>query len=339
MAKVKAVVVTYNNEKDIIECIESLLGDKSVDLELIVIDNASVDMTKELVKDRFPQVEIIESDYNLGYVGNNLALTEPLPDFIVFVNPDTRSKAGWLGITVKEFEKDPKIGACQPRILLYDDPTRLNSRGNEANFLFFGWPEGYGETYSPNDRARKIPYASGCAAIYRGKCIAKLKGFDDSFFMYGDDVDLGCRLSLLGFDTLYVPDAVIYHKYKFRQSGKRYYLLERNRLRILLKIYRKRTILAMLPIIIASESGVILRSIREKWLQHKLLAYASIARHLPDLLRKRKEVQTCRTKSDAELIRILRGAMIFSPLEGSAMLKKGNKLLDRYREFLILMRI
>ena len=339
MAKIKTVVVTYNSEKDIIECIESLLADKSIDLELTVVDNASTDLTKGLVKDRFPQVKIIESGNNLGYVGNNLAITEPLPDFIAFVNPDTKSKAGWLGIIVKELERDSKIGACQPKILLYDDPAKSNSQGNEANLLFFGWPEGYGKTYSPNDKIRKISYASGCAAIYRGDCIAKLKGFDDSFFMYGDDVDLGCRLFLLGYDTMYVPDAVIYHKYRFKQSGARYFLLERNRLRILLKIYRKRTLLAMLPIILACESGVILRSIREGWLKHKLLAYGSIARHLPDMLRKRKEVQEYRTRSDAELIRILRGAITFSPLECSAMLKKGNKLLDKYREFLILMRI
>jgi len=339
MTKVRVIIVTYNSEGDIVECVESIMANRSIDLEIIVVDNASADRTIDSIKDRFPQVKIIENHENLGYVGNNLALTEPLPDLIAFVNPDTKSNGKWLGIIVEQLKGDAKIGAYQPKILLYHDPTNLNSRGNEANFLFFGWPDGYGEADSLNDEPRKIPFASGCAAVYRGDCIAKLKGFDDSFFMYGEDVDLGVRLFLLGYDTMYVPDAIIYHKYKFKQSGERYYLLERNRLRILLKTYRVRTLVALLPIIIASESGIILRSVREGWLRRKLFAYGAVTRHLPDLMKKRQEVQGYRTRTDAELIRALKGAMTFSPLEGSAVVKKGNELLDKYREFLMRLRI
>jgi GT2 family glycosyltransferase len=340
MVKVRVIVVTYNNEHDIIDCINSLFSGGFTEMEVFVVDNASMDRTVELINMNFPRITLIKNERNLGFtLANNIALTGQIPDFIAFVNPDTISGQNWLSKVLEEMQIRSTVGACQPRIMLYIDKSVLNSRGNEANFLFFGWPEGCGDVAPKSDSIRNIPYASGCAAIYRSECIKKLKGFDDSFFMYGDDVDLGVRLFLLGYDTIYLPDAEIYHKYKFRQSGPRYFLLERNRLRILLKIYKKRTLIFMLPIILGSESGVILRSIHEKWLKNKLLAYGSVARHLPDLVRKRREVQGYRTRSDAELIYALRGAIIFPPLEGSVMLRRGNRLLDKYREFLIRMRI
>ncbi len=337
---IRLIVLTYDSEGDIQECIDSLVSQEGVRHEVFVIDNASRDKTASLVSKKYPSLKFIRNTENYGYSkGNNIALEQPLPEFVAFVNPDTLSEQSWVAESIRVLKSNPNIGAVQPRIMLFDDRTKLNSKGNEANFLFFAWPEGYGESPDTQDTHRKSAFASGCAAVYRSECLKKIGYFDESFFMYGEDTDLGIRLFLAGYDTMYCPDAVIYHKYRFKESGWKYQLLERNRLAILLKTYRIRTLFALLPIMAVSEIGVILKARSEGWLKHKIRSYGGVIKRLRVLLKNRKELQAVRVRSDSELISLLKGAITFSPLDSSSSFKKGNKLLDKYRKFLIGLRI
>jgi len=337
---IRLIVLTYDSEKDIQDCLDSLTFQMGTKHEIFVTDNASRDNTPSLVSNNYPSLKLIQNPDNYGYSkGNNISLESPLPEFVAFINPDTLSAQDWVAEAVRVLKSNPKIGAVQPRIMLFDDRTKLNSQGNEANFLFFAWPEGYGKSLNSQDTHRRIAFASGCAAVYRSECLEIIGHFDESFFMYGEDTDLGMRLFLAGYDTMYCPDGVIYHKYRFKESGWKYQLLERNRLMILLKTYRKKTLLALLPIMAVSELGVILKARSEGWLTHKIRSYGGVIRRLPILLNNRKKLQTIRVRSDSELISLLKGAITFSPLNSSSSLKKGNELLDKYREFLIQLRI
>jgi GT2 family glycosyltransferase len=250
------------------------------------------------------------------------------------VNPDTLSHPDWLRTALSALDSDKDIGACQPKILLYDDRARLNSKGNQANFLFFVWPDGYGAADFEESLPRVIPYASGAAAVYKRECLDRTGVFDESYFMYHDDFDLGIRSFLVGYNTIYSPESIIMHKYRFKESPQRYFLLERNRLISLVKTYRWKTLLVMTPALVLVEVSVLIHSMRGGWLRKKIAAYGSLTVGLPRILASRSSVQNTRVRSDSDLIHILRGGLEYSVFEGSTAVRRGNRLLDRYREFL-----
>lgn len=338
--RVRVAIVTYNNEADIVECIETLSQQIGVDAEIIVIDNGSSDKTVESVHDTFPGVRILTGQKNEGYAGGlNKVIDVSMPDFFVAVNADTSSTPDWICEAVRQVSANNHSGICQPKILLYDQKTTLNSRGNDANFLFFGWPDGYGDNDCQDQGSRPIPFASGCALVCTKECILALKGFDDSYFMYGEDVDLGLRAFIAGWDTIYSANGVVYHKYRFKESPSKYFLLERNRLTTLLKIYRLRTLLAILPAFALTELGVILKAWREGWLNEKIRSYAHVLGRVSETLDKRTEVQRLRVRGDSDLIRRLKGGLQFPSIHKSRSTLLGNRFLDKYHEFLVTLRL
>jgi GT2 family glycosyltransferase len=224
-------------------------------------------------------------------------------------------------------------------MMLYDRRERVNSHGNEANILLFSWPNGYMELVPQNDKPRKIPYASGCAAVYTRTCLEGIGGFDELFFMYFEDVELGLRAQLAGYDSRYSPSSVVYHKYRFKESPQRYFLLERNRILTMLIVFRKRTLLAISPLAIAAEFGVLAEAFFGGWYVEKIAAYGSLLRHAGHVLRKRKMVRDLRVRHDKELVQSLRGGVTFFPLRESAIVGIANKLSEKYRTFLLNMDI
>ena len=340
MKKLRVVVVTHDNENDIAESLGSLVSQTEIDLDLFVVDSGSIDHTVDEVRSLFPRVRIIETGHNVGFAeGCNRGLSPPVPEIVAFVNPDTWSDTEWLARAVMDLDANSKAGAIQPRIMLRDNRTKLNSRGNEGNILFFGWPEGYGEECQDPGAIRRISFPSGCAVLLRREVLEATKGFDPLYFMYGEDLDLGIRTYLLGWDVLYSPHATIYHKYQYHESAFKFFLLERNRFLTMFKVYRVRTILFLLPLLLASETAVIIRASRERWLGEKLRGYGSVLAHLKYLRCARKEVQLTRTRSDNDLISLLKGVMEFEPLAKSSTIAIGNIILEKYRRFLLGLRL
>jgi len=337
---VRVVIVTFNNAPDILECLESILSQKSVRPEVVVVDNASTDSTVELIRSKFPEVKVIQNKENMGF-GHacNEGIEGLTSDYVAFVNPDTLSDPSFLSCAISELISVPLAGACQARMMLYDCRERVNSHGNEANILLFSWPNGYMELVPPNDMPRKIPYASGCAAVYTRICLEGIGGFDDLFFMYFEDVELGLRAQLAGYDSRYSPSSVVYHKYRFKESPQRYFLLERNRILTMLIVFRKRTILAISPLAIAVELGVLAEAFFGGWYVEKIAAYGSLLRHAGHVLRKRRIVRDLRVRHDKELVQSLRGGVTFFPLRESAIVGIANRLFEKYRVFLLNMDI
>lgn len=332
---VLVVVVTYNSENDIRGCLESLMAQRSISSKIVVVDNASDDDTAGIVSREFPEVALVRSPVNSGYTGGcNVGMRESDSTYVAFVNPDTISHPDWLQNAVSVLESRQGIGACQPKILLRDDTERLNSRGNQANFLFFAWPDGYGEIDDEECQFKTIPYASGAAAVYKRECLDKIGPLDESYFMYHDDFDLGMRSFLIGYDTVYSSESNVAHNYRFKESPQHYFLLERNRLLSLLKIYRWKTLFMIAPAFLLVELSVIIHSLVDGWLLVKVAAYGSLIRNVPRTLRVRSSIQETRTRPDSDVIRALRGSLDFMPISESWMVKRGNSLLRKYQSFL-----
>lgn len=337
MIGVDVILVTFNSQRDIAECVNALLMQEDVNLHIIIVDNASSDCTVEILRAEYPQIKILSNSTNLGYSkACNVGLRFLSHDYVAFVNPDNIGDSKWIASAIEVLGVNPTVGGCQAKLLLANDRSRLNSRGNQANILFFGWPDGYMELDESPLKVVTIPFASGGASIYTRSCIEECGGYDETHFVYGEDLELGLRLFLYGYDVVLSPDSVVYHKYEFRPSPEKYFHLEKGRILIFLKIYHWRTVLFMLPLFVLTELAVLAKAAFGGWLPQKLRSYLAVLLNLEQVMGERRKVQTERVRSDGELVRLLRGSLSFAPLGDSGIVTIWNRLLEKYRDFLLL---
>ena len=248
MPFVSVIIVNYNGSHLLKECLESLSRQTYTDFEIIVVDNGSTDGSVELVKNHFPEVHILVNETNLGYgEGNNRGIMHSKGRYVVLLNNDTKVHHCWLEELIKVAEEDSSIGMCASKILNYDNPEIIDNTG----LLMYpdGLARGRGRLEKDRgqyDTLEEVFIPSGCAALYRREMLEEIGLFDEDFFLYLDDVDIGLRARLAGWKCIYVPDAIVYHKYSATTepySPLKAYLVERNRIWIVIKYFPLRMIL------------------------------------------------------------------------------------------------
>lgn len=248
--RASVIIVNWNGKEYLPECLDSLKSQEYADFETIVVDNGSHDGSCELVRERYPWVRLVQLDENTGFAtGNNAGLAAATAEaYIVTLNNDTRVEASWLTELISAAERDPRVGMVGSRICTWDDPDRIDSlgvvicpdgmsRGSRRMARFSALSLG---------KTEEILLPSACAALYRLKMIEEIGFFDDDFFAYCEDTDLGLRGRLAGWRALLARDAVVHHRYS-RSGGvfspMKLYLVERNHFWAALKSFP----LAMLP--------------------------------------------------------------------------------------------
>jgi GT2 family glycosyltransferase len=192
------------------------------------------------VRARFSRVRVVEVGRNLGFAGaNNLALRALSTPFAVLLNNDTRMRPGCLAALVAAAESQPAVGSVQAKLVFADRPGMLQSTGTLLLSDGSGGDRGWGE---PDDgrygRRGEVFAACAAAALYRKEALDEVGLLDESFFMYYEDTDLGWRLRLAGWKTLFEPAAVVEHVHAASASAgsplMRFHS-ERNRLLMVLK--------------------------------------------------------------------------------------------------------
>ncbi len=233
---VSVVVLGYNNQPYLEEALSSILAQKGAEFEVLFVDNASSDGSAEFVKKRFPQIRLISSPSNLGYAGgNNLGAREARGEYLVIVNPDVVAPAGWLSGLYKA-----AVSACRDsgagsifcsKVLLASDPSKINSTGVFLSKFGFCGSWGDGRPAGEFDAPLPLLAPTGCSFIISRGTFLGLGGFDEKFFMYAEDLDLGWRAANRGIPTYLAPASTLLHKYK--SVGGRpapYFQLSRNQL-------------------------------------------------------------------------------------------------------------
>ena len=303
---VSIIVLNYNAGNLLHNCIESIFQTSYNNVEVIVVDNASVDQSQKKCKERFDKIRLIENKQNLGYCeGNNVGIRAASGEFIIILNPDTIMTPNCITELVLAYRKHGD-GLYQPKIISLYEENILQSTGNMLHLFGFGFARDKGVMdHTQRNQIEQIGYASG-TCLFTSQQVLKKVGLLDSFlFLYHDDLDLGWRAAHLGIKSYYVPLATIYHaeSYSLKWSSKKFYWLERNRKYCILTHYSKDTYKKMRPYLRQVEFMVWLFYLSKRFLGTKIRAELDIRKNRKHILEKYQELESKKIVSDHELLK------------------------------------
>ena len=210
---VAIIIVNYNSGALVSRCLKSLSEQTLCADELVVVDNASTDAESRSMIDAITNATVIRSDLNLGYGGAiNLAVQKlTTTDYIVCLNPDAFPEPDWLEAIVNAADSHPDHGSFASLMLREDDISIVDGAGDELHFTGIPWRRFHKRTLPDNLQTEPVFSACAGAALYRTSLFNQLGGFDERYFMYVEDIDLGFRLQLAGHPCLLVSDAIVHH--------------------------------------------------------------------------------------------------------------------------------
>jgi GT2 family glycosyltransferase len=292
-------------------------------LSIEVIDNGSTDGSVAFVKERFPGVRLHLNSSNLGFAAPyDVVARASTSDYLVFLNNDTRVEPTWLSELVDAADRHD--AQCVASRILDWDGSRIDFVGGLTSFIGHSWQRDTGEPAAGREYdARPLLFACGGSMLISREAYVEAGGFDRDFFAYFEDVDLGWRMSLLGYRIVLAPKAVTYHRlhgsFGRVALAQKLRLYERNALAMIYKNYEDESLQRVLPAAIAlslvrglAHSGIDPRTfalggqppasldVTARAVVH-LLALEDFGRLLPALHRKRVDLQARRRRSDAEL--------------------------------------
>lgn len=209
---VTVVVVNWNSKGLLVDCLHNLLGQTRRPEKILVMDNGSSDGAAERVH-QVPGITVRQLGANLGFsAANNRALQECDTEFVALLNPDAFPEPDWLENLLKAAQAHPEVVAFGSKQVMAAAPARLDGVGDVYHFSGLVWRNGYGVTLRPEyEREKEIFSACAGAALYRREAVVDVGGFDEDYFCYVEDVDLGFRLRLAGYIAMYIPGAVVRH--------------------------------------------------------------------------------------------------------------------------------
>ncbi|WP_181243779.1 glycosyltransferase family 2 protein [Chamaesiphon polymorphus] len=260
---ISIILVNYNGAEFLAECLNSLAKFINADCEVIIVDNSSADNSVEIVRTRFPWVQLICSEVNLGFgKANNLAVEQSQGKYLLFLNTDTLLTEHTPQILADYLDREPDVAAIGTRITFQDGSYQLSS-GMLPNLAIefidkirYGldrqWHNRVANIYNKQySTIREVGWVTGACLTIRRDIYQKLGGFDPKFFMYFEDKDLCKRIRDLGFKVIYYPDTSIIHllggssknvtknvDHYYRDSQRYYYQKHLNGIQLkILKLY------------------------------------------------------------------------------------------------------
>ncbi|MBU1255811.1 MAG: glycosyltransferase family 2 protein [Patescibacteria group bacterium] len=234
------IILNLNGKKFLKDCFESLKRQTYQSFEIILVDNGSIDGSVEFIKKNFPETKIIVNKENLGFAyANNQGFKIANGKYFITLNNDTKADKKWLENLILIAESNKKIGMVASKIISLKDPNLIDSVG--VNVCLNGMSRGRGRLEIDKgqyDKVEEIFLPSACAALYRKKMLEEIGFFDDNFFAYCEDTDLGIRGRLAGWKAFLSPQAVVYHYYSGtagKYSPLKAFLVERNHFWLVIK--------------------------------------------------------------------------------------------------------
>jgi len=317
------VIVNWNQRHLLRACLASLAKQREAEFETIVVDNGSHDGSPELAETEFG-VRVIRNSRNRGFcAANNQGIAAARGEFVALLNNDAEADPGWLAALHQVFTRSSEVGMAAGKVVVWEDPRRIDKVGHLI------YPDGQNKGRGSGaldtgqfDREEEVLWPDGCAAMYRKTMLDQIGGFDEDFFAYGDDAELGLRARIAGWKCFYTPAAVVRHHRGStlgKDSVRRLELIERNRLLLALKLFPW-SLLWLNPVYFAARLVAGYRAARlgegdtayfpgalGKWQMAKAFIKADFGALLlaPRMLRKRAGVRRLRKLSPAEVRRLI----------------------------------
>ncbi len=331
---VSIILVSNNSEEYVKECLDSLNKQNYRNFSTFLIDNNSSDNSIQLVKKDYPNIKIIQNKENYGYakacnIGIKHAFKNGKLKYIVCLNIDIILDKNWLEELIFVAENCHNTGSVQSKILLHSQPNKINTATNKLTFLGFGYCGDYLKDSSEKTDIEELPYSSGASVLFSRTALENTGLFDEDYFLYHEDVDLGLRLQLMDYKNLLAPKSIIYHKYSFSKKNKIYYL-ERNRLITLLKNYKSRTLVLIFFAFIINEIGLFFFLLYNGNLRQKFQSYLYIIKNIRKILNKRKIIQKTRKVNDKEITKLFIGKIEFQELDNFFLKYLANPFFEIY---------
>jgi GT2 family glycosyltransferase/2-polyprenyl-3-methyl-5-hydroxy-6-metoxy-1,4-benzoquinol methylase len=239
---ISVIVVNWNRRELLRACLRSLMKQTKAQFQLIVVDNGSTDGSAEMVSSEFPNSELIRNSENLGFChANNQGIRVARGECIALLNNDAEADPEFLSELVNVIDRDVEVGMAAAKIVVFSDPSRIDKVGHLI------WLDGQNRGRGTGaldvgqfDLQEEVLWPDGCAAMYRRSMLEQIGGFDEDFFAYGDDAELGLRARIAGWKCVYNPRAVVRHHHSSTLgagSVKRLALIERNRVLLAAKLF------------------------------------------------------------------------------------------------------
>ncbi|MGC9048992.1 MAG: glycosyltransferase family 2 protein [Patescibacteria group bacterium] len=359
LPKIAVIIPVYNGRDYLPDCLNSLKEQTLSPAQIIVVDNASIDGSQELLakfKIQNSKLKIIRNNANFGFAkACNQGIEEAIKngaDYVFLLNQDTVCERDCLekllsamensSSNSREFgneklEQKKQIFAIQPLILLWNNKNLVQTSGCRIHFLGFGYSGDYKknpESLILNLKSKEIPYSSGAAMFINVKILEEVGFFDEDFFLYHEDLDLCLRARFLNYQIVLAPQTIVYHKYIERILRHRWYWSERNRQLTLLKFYKWPTLILIFPCWLLMECGVLFYSLMTGWLDLKIKSYFSVLIQLPKTLIKRRRIQKNRKISDRQMSKFLEAKFNFAGVEHPFIKFIANPIFSNYWKIL-----
>jgi hypothetical protein len=320
---ISVVIVNWNQRSFLRACLTSLARQTGVEFETIVVDNGSRDGSPDLAEAEFG-ARVIRNLDNRGFcAANNQGIAAARGEFVALLNNDAEAEPGWLAALERACTRSPEVGMAASKVLVWEDPRRIDKVGHLI------YPDGQNKGRGSGaldtgqyDREEEVLWPDGCAAMYRKEMLDRIGGFDEDFFAYGDDAELGLRARIAGWKCVYTPEAVVRHHRGStlgKDSAWRLELIERNRLLLAFKLFPWR-LLWLNPFYFAARVLAGYAAARRgagdtayfpgaggKWKMAKAFVRGDLGalRLLPRMLRKRTAVRRLRRLSSGDVRRLI----------------------------------
>jgi GT2 family glycosyltransferase len=313
MPEISVIIVNWNGKHFLDVCLSALRRQSFRNFETIFVDNGSQDGSVEYVRCRFPEVKTIALEKNLGFTGGNIAGYEVATgELIALLNNDTEAHPDWLSSLHRGARSYPHAGSFASKMLYFDNRDRIENCGFNVDVAGTTIDLGRDEYDSPKwNLPRKVFGACGGAVVYRRSMLNRIGFFDPDLFMIYEDVDLSFRAQLSGYECVFLPDAVVFHRYRSslkKQPALQVFYAQRNIDLVFLKNLPLNLILRSAPRRLLYELGSALYFSKLGAARAFMRAKFAVLRQLPSVFAKRRSVQRLKTISSQELRTLMRGS-------------------------------
>ena len=224
MKKITVVIPNFNGAGFLQDCLQTLFMQEpgTPEYEVLVVDNGSQDGSLELMKEKFPQVQVEALSENTGFChAVNVGIRKSRSPYVILLNNDTKVGSCFVSGLYNAIERNPRAFSVSASMRMWDKPGLMDDAGDRYCVLGWAYSRGKGRPTEQYMQAREVFSACGGAAIYRRKVLEQIGLFDEAHFAYLEDLDIGWRARIHGFHNYYEPSAEVVH-YGSASTGSRY---------------------------------------------------------------------------------------------------------------------